>query len=103
MDLNSRMWEKDVAAGYALLRITLGLDIFLHGVIRWTVGLEKFAAPLANAFQNSPLPAWSVLGFGYVLPILEAVIGAAVLIGIQTRCALIAGGILMLILILGLS
>lgn len=103
MGLNSRTWEKDAGAGYALLRITLGLDIFLHGAVRWSGGLGKFAAPLVAAFHSSPLPAWSVLSFGYALPILEAVIGATILIGFQTRRALIAGGILMLVLIFGSS
>lgn len=103
MDPNTRAWEKDAAAGYALLRITLGLDIFLHGAVRWAGGLGEFAGPLIAEFQSSPLPEWSVHSFGYALPILEAVIGAAILIGFQTRRALIAGGILMLVLIFGSS
>ena len=103
MELNSRTWEKDAALAYGLLRITLGLDIFLHGAVRWAGGLGKFAAPLAAMFHNSPLPQWFVLGFGYALPILEAVIGAAIFIGFQTRRALIAGGVLMLALIFGSS
>ena len=41
--------------------------------------------------------------FGYVLPILEALVGAAVLFGLQTRRALQAGSILMLVLMFGSS
>jgi thiosulfate dehydrogenase [quinone] large subunit len=54
-------------------------------------------------FQKTPLPSWSVYGFGYLLPILEAIVGASILVGFQTRRALIAGAALMLILTFGSS
>jgi len=44
-----------------------------------------------------------VFDFGYVIPILEAIVGAAVLFGLQTRRALQAGSILMLVLMFGSS
>jgi thiosulfate dehydrogenase (quinone) large subunit len=103
MDLDLSMLENNVSVAYALLRVALGLDIFLHGVVRWAGGLRHFADPLVIAFQKTPLPHWSVLDFGYVLPIIEAVLGAAILIGFQTRRALIAGGVLMFVLIFGSS
>jgi thiosulfate dehydrogenase [quinone] large subunit len=52
-------------------------------------------------FQKSPLPVWSVYAFGYMLPVVEAIIGACVLLGFQTRRPLIAGSVLMLILTFG--
>jgi thiosulfate dehydrogenase [quinone] large subunit len=86
-----------------LLRVTLGLNIFLHGVVRWTKGLHSFAESLVPLFAKTPLPPWSVFDFGYVIPILEAIVGAAVLFGLQTRRALQAGSILMLVLMFGSS
>jgi thiosulfate dehydrogenase (quinone) large subunit len=103
MDQALHISGKNASAAYVLLRVTLGLNIFLHGSVRWASGLHHFAGQLTAAFQNTPLPSWSVLSFGYVLPILEAVIGAAILVGFQTRRALIAGGGLMLVLIFGTS
>jgi thiosulfate dehydrogenase (quinone) large subunit len=103
MDHAMQMSRKNVSAAYALLRVTLGLNIFLHGSVRWASGLHRFAVQLAAAFQSTPLPQWSVLSFGYALPILEAVFGAAILFGFQTRRTLIAGGGLMLVLIFGTS
>jgi thiosulfate dehydrogenase [quinone] large subunit len=47
------------------------------------------------------LPAWSVYGFSLTLPVLESLVGFAVLIGFQTRRALIAGMAIMLALIFG--
>ena len=52
-------------------------------------------------FQKTPLPGWSVYTFGYVLPIVETLVGASVLFGLQTRRALISGSVLMLVLTFG--
>jgi thiosulfate dehydrogenase [quinone] large subunit len=95
------LWLRDVTLAYALLRIGLGLNICLHGVVRWAAGLRNFAESLLPMFQKTPLPTWSVVSFGYVLPIVEATIGACVLFGFQTRRALISGAVLMLVLMFG--
>jgi hypothetical protein len=83
-------WLKSVRLSYALLRIALGLNICLHGFVRWTVGLRSFAESLLPVFQKTPLPGWSVYTFGYMLPIVETLVGASVLSGLQTRRALIS-------------
>lgn len=97
----SDLWFKSIGLSYALLRIALGLNICLHGVVRWTVGLRNFAESLLPMFQKTALPVWSVYAFGYVLPIVEAVIGACVLFGFRTRRALISGSVLMVVLTFG--
>jgi thiosulfate dehydrogenase [quinone] large subunit len=95
------LWSRNVALPYALLRIALGLNISMHGIIRWAAGLRSFAESLLPMFQKIPLPPWSVYNFGYLLPIVEAIIGACVLFGFQTRRALISGSVLMLFLTFG--
>jgi thiosulfate dehydrogenase [quinone] large subunit len=95
------LWLKDLALPYALLRIALGLNICLHGVVRWAIGLSKFAEALQPMFQKTPLPVSSVYGFGFVLPIVETLVGACVLFGFQTGRALISGSVLMLVLMFG--
>jgi thiosulfate dehydrogenase [quinone] large subunit len=94
-------WLKSIGKSYALLRIALGLNICLHGLVRWTAGLRIFAESLLPLFQNTPLPGWSVYTFGYVLPIVETLVGASVLFGFQTRRALISGSVLILVLTFG--
>ena len=59
------------------------LEHCLHGVVRWTAGLTNFAGSLVPMFQKTPLPLWSVYSFGYVLPIVEALVGVP-LFGFQT-------------------
>jgi thiosulfate dehydrogenase [quinone] large subunit len=91
------LWLREVVL-YALLRVALGLNICLHGVVRWAAGLRDFAESLLPMFQKTPLPAWSVYSFGCVLPIVEALVGFCVLFGFQTKRALSSGFVLMLVL-----
>jgi thiosulfate dehydrogenase [quinone] large subunit len=93
--------QENMRRSYALLRIALGLNICMHGAVRWRAGLTTFAGSLVPMFQQAPLPVWSVYAFGCILPVVEAIIGACVVFGFQTRRALIAGSILMLVLTFG--
>jgi thiosulfate dehydrogenase (quinone) large subunit len=93
--------SRSVALPYALLRIALGLNICMHGIVRWATGLRGFAESLLPMFQKTPVPTWSVYSFGYLLPIVEATVGACILLGFQTRRALILGSVLMFILTFG--
>jgi thiosulfate dehydrogenase [quinone] large subunit len=95
--------SRSIALPYALLRIALGLNICMHGIVRWATGLRSFAESLVAMFQKTPMPPGSVYSFGYLLPIVEAIVGACVLFGFQTRRALISGAVLMLVLSLGSS
>jgi hypothetical protein len=66
---------RGVALPYALLRIALGLNICLHGVVRWALGLRNFAESLLPMLQKTLLPVWSIYSFGCVLHIVEALVG----------------------------
>ena len=103
MNIEARSWEKDAALAHALLRVTLGLDICMHGIVRWAAGLGRFAGSLQTMFHGSLLPPWAIASFGYALPIVETAVGGAILIGFQTRRALVAGMALMMVLIFGSS
>jgi thiosulfate dehydrogenase [quinone] large subunit len=95
------LWSKSVALSYALLRVALGVNICMHGIVRWAAGLRSFAESLLLMFQRTPLPTWSVYSFAYLLPVVEATVGACVLFGFHTRRALISGSVLMLVLTFG--
>lgn len=101
MSAESGRWQTDLRRAYAILRLTLGLNICFHGAVRWAAGLGSFAHSLLPMFQKTPLPAWSVYGFGLALPVLETAIGAAVAVGFRTRASLFAGALLMLALTFG--
>ena len=78
-------------------RAILGLIFFMAGV--WKVfelgpiehARRLFIVPYADTF----LPAWALWATGTVIPLIELIAGALVLIGFRTREALIAlGGVL---------
>ena len=69
---------------FLLLRLTLGLNICMHGVSRLAAGPAAFANSLVPMFQNTALPVWSVHIFGLVLPWAETILGFLLLIGFCT-------------------
>jgi thiosulfate dehydrogenase [quinone] large subunit len=88
---------------YGLLRITLGINMLMHGVVRIIGGVDMFAAALVKQFVGTPLPEWSVRAFAMPLPYIELVIGLLLLLGLWTKGALLAGAVLMIPLVFGSS
>jgi len=86
---------------YALLRVTLGANLFLHGVARFLAGHAAFLAYLEKQMQSAPIPAWFLPPFAWALPFFETFVGLFLLAGLFTRSALIIGGLVMLILQIG--
>jgi thiosulfate dehydrogenase [quinone] large subunit len=91
---------RNLQIAYALFRFALGLDMFLHGVMRLPT-LSMWVDTQTRLFANSFLPTFMVRGFLFALPIPEAIIGALLMIGYFTREALIAGSLTMIVLIFG--
>ena len=73
----------DRRLAYLLLRLTLGLNILLHGAVR-VPALGAFVEGMVRQFTDTPLPAVAVRLFGLVLPFLEAAIGLLLTIGLWT-------------------
>ncbi|WP_244238076.1 MauE/DoxX family redox-associated membrane protein [Corallococcus terminator] len=90
----------DASLGHLVLRCVLGVNIAVHGLTR--VGNPAaFAEGLVTGFSQTWLPAWSVRGFGFVLPFVELLTGLAVLLGLRLRAALVVGGLTMAALTFG--
>jgi thiosulfate dehydrogenase (quinone) large subunit len=85
---------------FILARLAIGTSLFGHGLVRLPK-LDKFSHGMAAEFQHSILPQDLVLGFGYVLPFAEFIIGLLIILGLFTRHALTAGAIVMILLIFG--
>src|SRR6266702_7308610 len=90
--------------GWALLfaRLVLGLIFFMAGV--WKVfqlgplqHARKYFLPFADTF----LPVWSLWATGVVIPFVELIGGALVILGLRTREALIALGFVLAIVTFG--
>lgn len=92
--IHNRSWAIFIA------RTILGLIFLMAGLWKvFTLGpvahaLRLFVDPYADTF----LPAWSLWTTGTVVPVVELVTGALLLIGLWTRQALLAlGGVLVLV------
>jgi uncharacterized membrane protein YphA (DoxX/SURF4 family) len=90
----------DRRLAYLLLRLTLGINILLHGAVRLPA-LGAFAAGMVQQFADTPLPAMAVRLFGLVLPFMETAIGLLLIVGLWTRWTLVAGGLLIVALVFG--
>ena len=88
---------------YFLLRLTLGVNILMHGLSRILSGLEPFAAGMMKQFASTPLPLSLVHAFAYALPWSELFIGIAILFGLWTRPALILGALEIAVLTFGVG
>lgn len=93
--------RRDLSLAYAVLRVTLGFNIFMHCVTRLLAGSGNFVNSMVKMFQGAVLPSSLLVPFAHMLPWLEGVIGLLILIGLRTREALVAGAVLMLVLTFG--
>jgi thiosulfate dehydrogenase [quinone] large subunit len=107
MDPNSSLTELgktetriDREIGYSILRITLGINVLLHGLTPLT-NLDSFVASLLQSFAKTPLPPPAVQLFALTVPFAQTVVGLLLTLGLLTRFALISGGLVMTALVFG--
>jgi uncharacterized membrane protein YphA (DoxX/SURF4 family) len=96
--------ERNLDRSWALLfaRLVVGLIFFMAGV--WKVfqlgpleHARKYFLPFADTF----LPVWSLWAVGVVIPFVELIAGALVILGLRTRAALVALGFVLAIVTFG--
>jgi thiosulfate dehydrogenase [quinone] large subunit len=97
--------NRDQQHAYVFLRLLTGLDFFGHGFVRIFTGnhLYGFAHTMATGMKDTPLPPALTLGSGYVIPCVELLVGAMLLCGVATRFALTLAGLLMFVLMFGVT
>lgn len=92
--IHNRTWAILIA------RAILGLIFMMAGIWKvFTLGpLEHASRLFVEPYADTFLPAWSLWATGTVVPLVEMVAGALVLIGLWRRPALLAlGGVLVLV------
>ena len=94
-------WRSDASIAYAILRITLGVNIGLRGIVRIAHGTTAFAQNIVQQMAETVLPASAVYAFAMSLVWVEAAVGILLILGLQTRLALIVGGLMMTLLTFG--
>jgi thiosulfate dehydrogenase [quinone] large subunit len=94
--------ESNAMIAYAILRLSFGANILLHGLSRILNGRPAFLAYLNHYFEHAHLvPAGMLPVFGAMLPWVETTLGLLLMLGLFTRFAVIAGGLAMLVLVIG--
>ena len=89
---------------WALLfaRLVLGLIFFMAGVWKvFQLGPLQHARKYFLPFTDTFLPVWSLWATGVVIPFIELIGGALVILGLRTREALIALGFVLAIVTFG--
>src|SRR5580700_3557728 len=92
----------DRQLAYLVFRLTLGINILVHGAGRiFGPGAEAFASTTAAEFSKTSLPAGMVHAFLIALPFAELVLGVLTTLGLFTRWALTLGGLMIAALVFG--
>jgi len=94
--------DLDRQLAYVVFRLSLGVNILVHGAGRiFGPGAEAFASTTAAEFSKTSLPAGMVHAFLIVLPFAELVLGVLTTLGLFTRWALALGGLMITALVFG--
>ena len=93
-----------VDRAWALLfaRLVLGLIFFMAGVMKvFQLGPLNHARKYFLPFADTFLPVWSLWATGVVIPFVELIAGAMVMLGLRVREALIALGAVLVVVTFG--
>ncbi|WP_078382826.1 DoxX family protein [Sutcliffiella halmapala] len=78
--------------GSTILRITLGVTFFIHGMAKFQGGIDN----TVGFFESLGLPGFSA----YIVAFVELVGGLAMIVGFGTRVVAISFGVIMLVAII---
>ncbi len=92
----------DKALAYTLFRVFMAINMFWHGAIRLGPAYSEFVATTQAQFAETWLPMWLVTLEARLIPGVEVVVGALLLVGYKTRWAIVAAMILMYTLVFGM-
>lgn len=90
--------------GWALLfaRLVLGLIFFMAGVMKvFQLGPLEHASKYFLPYADTFLPIWSLWVVGVIVPFIELIAGALVILGLRTREALVSLGFVLAIVTFG--
>lgn len=92
----------NIVIAYTILRLSFGANILLHGLSRVLNGKAAFLAYLTHYFEHAHLvPAGMLPIFAAVLPWVETTLGLLLVLGLFSRFALIVGGLVLAVLVVG--
>src|SRR4029453_14457235 len=98
----SALTNIDRAWAILFARLVLGLIFFMAGVMKvFQLGPLNHARKYFLPFADTFLPVWSLWAMGVVIPFVELVPGAMVIVGFRGREALVARGFVVAVVTFG--
>ncbi len=92
----------DRAWAILFARLVLGLIFFMAGVMKvFQLGPLNHARKYFLPFADTFLPVWSLWAVGVLIPFVELIAGAMVILGLRVREALVALGFVLAIVTFG--
>ena len=94
----------NIDRAWALLfaRLVLGLIFFMAGVMKvFQLGPLNHARKYFLPFADTFLPVWSLWAMGVVIPFVELIAGAMVILGLRVREALVGLGFVLAVVTFG--
>jgi uncharacterized membrane protein YphA (DoxX/SURF4 family) len=95
---------RDIDRAWAILfaRLVLGLIFFMAGVMKvFQLGPLNHARKYFLPFADTFLPVWSLWAMGVVIPFVELIAGAMIILGLRVRAALVALGFVLAVVTFG--
>ena len=101
-DLSTPTANIDRAWALLFARLVLGLIFFMAGVMKvFQLGPLNHARKYFLPFADTFLPVWSLWGMGVVIPFVELIAGAMIILGLRVREALVALGFVLAVVTFG--
>jgi uncharacterized membrane protein YphA (DoxX/SURF4 family) len=101
-ELSKTTTNFDRAWAILFARLVLGLIFFMAGVMKvFQLGPLNHARKYFLPFADTFLPVWSLWATGVVIPFVELIAGALVILGLRVREALVALGFVLAIVTFG--
>lgn len=101
-DLAKTTANIDRAWAILFARLVLGLIFFMAGVMKvFQLGPLNHARKYFLPFADTFLPVWSLWGMGVVIPFVELIAGALLILGLRVREALVALGFVLAVVTFG--
>ena len=101
-ELSQPTTNMDRAWAILFARLVLGLIFFMAGVMKvFQLGPLNHARKYFLPFADTFLPVWSLWATGVVIPFVELIAGAMVILGFRVRWALVALGFVLAIVTFG--
>ena len=101
-DTTRMLTNIDRAWAILFARLVLGLIFFMAGVMKvFQLGPLNHARKYFLPFADTFLPVWSLWAMGVIIPFVELIAGAMVILGLRVREALVALGFVLAVVTFG--